>query len=98
MLTMQVGDIWQYDLRSLYPPSSSYHKFEHWLVLDVLPGDEYAKLLDYASSYYRKEDVIIHYLCMETGQQSYKVFAHKEWDNNKGIVNLQGNPYYKKVA
>ena len=94
MLTMQVGDIWQYDLRSLYPQNSSYHKFEHWLVLDVLPGDEYAKLLDYVATYYNKEDVIIHYLCMETGQQAYKVFAHRDWGN----INLQGNPYYRKVA
>lgn len=94
MLTMQAGDIWTYDLRELYPPSSSYHKFEHWLVLDVLPGDEYSKLLDYVSTYYKKEDVIIHYLCMETGQQAYKVFSHRDW----GKLNLQGNPYYRKVA
>ena len=94
MLTMQVGDIWTYDLRELYPPSSSYHKFEHWLVLDVLPGDEYSKLLDYVATYYKKEDVIIHYLCMETGQQAYKAFSHRDWGN----INLQGNPYYRKVA
>ena len=94
MLKLMVGDIWEYDLRSLYPPSSSYHKFEHWLVLDVLPGDEYAKLLDYVVTCYNKEDVIIHYLCMETGQQAYKVFAHRDW----GKLNLQGNPYYRKVA
>jgi hypothetical protein len=94
MLTMQVGDIWKYDLRDLYPPSIHYYKFGHWLVLDVLRGDEYAKILGYVSSYYRKEDVIIHYLCMETGQQAYKVFPHREW----GELDLQGNPYYKKVA
>ena len=94
MLTMQVGDIWSYDLRNLYTKGSTNHKVEHWLVLDILPGDEYSKLLGYASNYYRKEDVIIHYLCMETGRQAYKVFAHREW----GKLDLQGNPYYRKVA
>ena len=94
MLTMQVGDIWQYDLRDLYPPSSSYHKLEHWLVLETLNGDEYSSILNYSSAYYRREDVVVHYLHMETGRQAYKVFTHKEW----GGLNLQGNPYYKKVA
>ena len=94
MLTMQVGDIWSYDLRSLYVKGSANHRVEHWLILDVIPGDEYAKILEYATNYYRKDDAVIHYLCMETGQQSYKVFTHKEW----GGLDLQGNPYYKKVA
>ena len=94
MLTMQTGDIWQYDLRSLYTKGSSAHRIEHWLILDVMPGDEYSKLLDYVATYYSKKDVVIHYLCMETGQQNYKVFAHREW----GVLDLQGNPYYKKVS
>lgn len=98
MLTMQAGDIWQYDRRSLYDKGSSYHKVEHWLILDIMPGDEYAKLLEYATNYYRKDDAVVRYLCMETGQQDYKVFTHREWATSKGDVDLTGNPYYKKVS
>lgn len=95
---MQVGDIWTYDLRGLYTPGNPNHRIEHWLILDLMPGDVYSKLMGYNADYYNAKDMIVHYLYMETGAQSYKVFNRKEWSLKSGNIDLYGNPYYKKVV
>lgn len=91
---METGDIWTNDLRTLYTKGSSNHRIEYWLILDVCPGNEYGP----AKDYYKAEDRVVTYLCLDTGKQNSKVFFYGEFGPGSDHLDLRGNPYYKKVA
>jgi len=92
----QRGEIWQYDLRSLYRAPHPFHKVEHWLIADAGPAPEVLPE-ESKNSWYKSKDYAVIYICMETGIRDTKVFSHREWGGGDGI-DLKGNPYYKKVA